>query len=1174
MSLSSRCAVRLAVSSALALAVLVPPSALAVSSPFAVDNPFISDGLKTAADDRDRDNSPAAAAEREQSRRRYADLSAAESLALGRRSFPEAFAIDLFDGENPAPGLQIVDYTSRTTAIAEGEDGERLLVQSTAPLRAETANGQMAPVDLKLRESTDTFTTTNSNADIQISKNVEDGASLLAKDVTIKPVVARNADGQKTDGRVYFPSVDIDTDYIVVPAPHGGEVGWLLRSADSPERFLLDVDMPAGASIRRPQPEKPIPGDPPRGLEIVKDGKPLVAITAPIAYDANHAPVKTQLSIVGEHRIAMSVEHRGKDLAYPLYADPEVMILANNPNWWYGWGPAWYSHGANYNTTTNYYGVALLDPSYNANGIYLSMPTNQTYWPRNTGVNWSYKAPVDSYIYRAIMGHVGLNGLEGNTYKWYSWGYRFAYLYSGLMNPTRSNWDAGQDWVARLNGTQYAAAGGIFGPNPDARAGWDFDHCYSRCNNLAGSDQNEAILGLAAINNYNNNNIATGDAKASVTMNYAQIYLGDRFAPSMRWDAAPASRDWRDDSASPTQTITPTALDRGLGVKSITLSDAATGNGAVSSPCTGHPQLSPCQTAWTAYAGFRYTLNEGLNTMSLTPHDIIGNVGAPAIWTEKIDRDAPAITLSGALSTRDDDTLEAGDYALHIESTDGTTTQGQAGWRSGVTRVEILLDGDRVLDKLVSCTRVESSCSVPADWTFSTAEYPGGDHDIVVRATDAVGHVSSRTLVVYTIDIDRAEPQADEDDNSGDAAERALWSQQDSQLFCDPAYDSCDPSTGDSAARSASAGAIFGISDQKASVFGDSRLQSLNVTQARLVAEYDVVLEALGQPPAGEDPATYYRTAPLPSVTGATPEDRRNHPSNRVRRVDRWMTKVCPNPSGGCDLRPMVSFWYDRKDTAHTPSVAEYVAATRAFRQRYPYVTLYTSWNEVNSRLRDGQGNPIDSFSIKPFLAGQLWDALDKECHPSGQEICVVGAGGFLDLPNLNGRPSTGYDGPAGNKTYFGAYVQGMGRRRPPGWALNAYSTINRLTTSRLSDFVVATRARRVDGTDVSPNIWLTEQGGRLRFHNEVVDYNGKGAQRQQASVKFLVGNPDSGEQGIVNQYPRISRVYYYPWRGDPSDDDGLTAYRNNMPVRPAFYCLRTVLNQQPGDRDKCLEPL
>jgi hypothetical protein len=204
--------------------------------------------------------------------------------------------------------------------------------------------------------------------------------------------------------------------------------------------------------------------------------------------------------------------------------------------------------------------------------------------------------------------------------------------------------------------------------------------------------------------------------------------------------------------------------------------------------------------------------------------------------------------------------------------------------------------------------------------------------------------------------------------------------------------------------------------------------------------------------------------------------------------------------------------------------VAEYLTATRAFRLRYPYVKLYTAWNEANNPV--GIANTTyASFSTRPFLAGQLWDALDRDCQQ-----CVVAAGSFLDSnPNLNGRPKATYDGPAGNKTYFGAYVQGMGRRRPPAWAYHAYWTINHLNDSRLRDFVIAARARRPsDGVDVSPSIWLTEQGAYLRLgtrHNK--SFNA-GPQRQQRAVRFLVGNPDRANEGLVNRYPRISRVYYY----------------------------------------------
>jgi hypothetical protein len=43
----------------------------------------------------------------------------------------------------------------------------------------------MAPVDLSLHESTATFSTTNSNADLRISKNPTDGTELLGSGLTI-----------------------------------------------------------------------------------------------------------------------------------------------------------------------------------------------------------------------------------------------------------------------------------------------------------------------------------------------------------------------------------------------------------------------------------------------------------------------------------------------------------------------------------------------------------------------------------------------------------------------------------------------------------------------------------------------------------------------------------------------------------------------------------------------------------------------------------------------------------------------------------------------------------------------------------------------------------------------------------------------------------------------------
>ncbi len=284
------------------------------------------------------------------------------------------------------------------------------------------------------------------------------------------------------------------------------------------------------------------------------------------------------------------------------------------------------------------------------------------------------------------------------------------------------------------------------------------------------------------------------------------------------------------------------------------------------------------------------------------------------------------------------------------------------------------------------------------------------------------------------------------------------------------------------------------------------------------------------------------------------------------------MTKVCPNPSAGCTFDPLVSFWYDRENSGHTPSVEEYTLATRAFRQRYPFVRLYTSWNEVNKKLKIGTGL-FDSFALKPFLAGQLWSALNAERHPAGApEQCIVAGGSFIDSgPNLNGRPTTTYDGPAGSKTYFRGYVQGMGFVRPPAWAFHPYSTINRRLDAPFKDFLAATRATR-NGVDVSPNIWVTEVGAFLRLKNATYDPRNREGQRQQDAVRYLVGNSDTQTQGLIQRFDRISRVYYYPWRGDVNQDAGLTSYRKSSTVRPAYYCLRLAINPQAGDAAKCAE--
>ncbi len=505
--------------------------AVAFGDPFSLTNPFFAAGLDQKRQQEADRKSPAAKALREASRRASVGLSPGLSRALGARTFPEAFAGDLFDGERPGPGLKIVQHRGVGVAVAEASSGERLLVQSSAPLRARAPDGEMAAVDLSLRESGGAFSTANSNVGLRISKNPTDGTELLGRDLTVALETDQPSTGTASDGRVFYADVDTDSDYVVSPLPDGGEFSWLLRSPNAPQRFVLDLKIPDGATVRRAQSKNPIEGDPPENLEIVDGEKVLAYIKAPRAYDADHMPIKSDLVILGDDRVAMTVEHRGRDLRYPLLADPEVVVPNDYAQGWLGWRN-WYTHGAYWDANTNHYGFALFDPAYNANGVYLSMPTHTTFWPRNTGINWGYYAPVDTYVYRTVMSAIGHSPMP----YWYSNGYLFSHIYSGILNSAGNNWDAGQSWVSNYG----SGAQGIFGPYGYAIGNLQLDHCFeTRCTRAADSDQNQAAFGLAAINNYNNNNIYTGEEKATAYMNWAAVLLGDRHRPWMRADAQP-----------------------------------------------------------------------------------------------------------------------------------------------------------------------------------------------------------------------------------------------------------------------------------------------------------------------------------------------------------------------------------------------------------------------------------------------------------------------------------------------------------------------------------------------------------------------------------------------------------------------------------------------------------
>lgn len=535
-----------------------------------------------------------------------------------------------------------------------------------------------------------------------------------------------------------------------------------------------------------------------------------------------------------------------------------------------------------------------------------------------------------------------------------------------------------------------------------------------------------------------------------------------------------------------------------------------------------------------------------------------------------IDDTPPAITLSGGLYNQRNAYVGEGSYSLQIKTTDGTLSGGDQDRGSGVKRVDVYVNGTEDFSTGdVPCTAVGGSCKRTDIWTLDTTEWPPGDLEVTVKATDQAGNSASQSLTVST-DIGHeplefgGESLDEPDDVSASAASHAVtWG-----IAAEPA---------------------------RAAFFSSDLFKSLDVSTVRTSVEFNVVTKALGYPPAGTDPGAFYdlRYKPAPPPVGATPQDRRNSPGNQLRRVDNWLKKACPydlhTGQHKCTYQPLVSFRFDRGNPNDLPDPDTYERHVLAFLKRYPFVKLYTPWNEPNA------DNYQPQSAYNPSRIAKYYLRLAQLCDTEG---CTVGAGNFrLDEKLTNekhGWPmqwagTEWVDNPSvpanQRKTYLGAFrTEVLATRRPAAWSVNDYRSGNYRNPTQLKRFVILTQDDiNAPVNSPGPNIWMVEQGGLYVLQgvtyrtptNTGLDGVARWVRgRATRAVRYYVGNPDSGDKGVVNMFPRISRFYLYSWRGDKTGtqrvDSGLMTLDGSGQPRTEFYCYRYKTNSQSGDRDRC----
>ena len=671
------------------------------------------------------------AAQRRRSRTAYRDLTSRQSYALGARSFGVPSPLRAAE---PLPGVRRIKALSQTSQLVMDANGKKSVMVSSTPLtvgRGDTAR----PLDLTLNRQDEGFEPEASNTPITISSSLADGVSFPTANFAVSLRSSSRANPIVSSGSAFWANASQDVDYQVLPAPTGAESFLNLRSREAAESFRFDVRLPKGATVKRAVSPNPIPNDPPRSLVIMgADGTPLGYINPASAVDADGTNVPATLRPVADG-FAIDIEHKSADVRYPIQVDPLISVYGANSDWaGWTWGQVRTNAYAAQGYPDSYFGMAVNDCNYYC-GLYQSMPTNSTFSP-GSYAQFTFTAPANTYIAEEAFGY---------------WGHQpfYSASYNGIYDPYAGNWAANTSYVNASGGTGGNPWSGTFGVT-------NAQHTYCRsaggtatnptCDlaNRPPSDGNIAVQGLRVDGPYV---IFTTSNRATSYMQYAYTFLSDRYAPAIA-SAVPASTGWANDNA--TTALSVSLSDAGLGLKSVTLTGAASGGGTITNGCSGDPYRSACPKTNTT--PFSYTLAQGVNTLSLRTTDVAGNYSASQTWTRRIDRTAPSsATITGQLAGLNGRAVN-GSYSLTATGTDQY---------SGIRRLELLVDGQPV-DASMPGTQVATQGDpgtgggMSRPLTFDTTNVSEGSHSVTVQATDGVG--LTRNSATVTVTVDRTAP--------------------------------------------------------------------------------------------------------------------------------------------------------------------------------------------------------------------------------------------------------------------------------------------------------------------------------------------------------------------------------------------------------------------------------
>jgi hypothetical protein len=612
-----------------------------------------------------------ARAERVRSRTAYRGLGRDAALALAMEKLGEVFEASAFERWQPSAGMHVTRYAGKWGAVLEGEGGEEpLFVEAMGtPLTSDLGSGAREPVDLALEPvGADAFAPRNPVVPTRIGR--DGSASFAGSRTAIRVAGAAPEVPVETNGRLFYANALRDTDMAIAPIPGGVSFSFSVRSADAPEQAVLDFDLPADVRLR---PAAGVPGL----VELVRGAEVVGHVYPPTGRDADGEPVAVGYSIDGD-RLRVNYPHREKDLAYPLYIDPDYDGWEGSD--WGGWA---FEEGG----STDFNG-----------GIVGTAPPYLRVW--NTANKNFNHLSFGAYRFANPRGYI--KKLEGG---WLSHDHAYTCVNFGILVPDRTAWKARYTPTCNTDTTNAMPVVS----NTDTRYG---DH---------------------AMLQYWMNQTAVRTFTGYTQMYSARATYSDNETPTVTSVGNSTGSAWKKAGAS--VTITPTGIDQGLGIWSFALYPPGVTPKSWFPGCDGTRQGGRCPIT-SVSAPMTYTIPadspEGALTVTGWAQDLLGKRGNYST-TVKVDRTPPTLTLSGPLYEARGTTIRGADHVLHVEASDQPAL-------SGLSHVEI--KAGSTTTNVISGTDWRFSDSVHGPSGSSSATPVITPYTIQVTAIDQAGNRS------------------------------------------------------------------------------------------------------------------------------------------------------------------------------------------------------------------------------------------------------------------------------------------------------------------------------------------------------------------------------------------------------------------------------------------------